>query len=104
MMYFATLSKKQVTMNNYFDRFRSTGDLYQIHVKQPSWMRHTESYLTEVEIQDLSEIIGALFEIAPELDFKFRISITAEGEPPSNEVLEQINEALRKVTGQLKFN
>ncbi len=82
----------------------STGDYYQIHVKQPSWMRHTESYLTEVEIQDLSETIGALFEIAPELDFKFRISITAEGDPPPDEVLEQINEALRKVTDQLKFN
>ena len=81
-----------------------TDDLYQIRVKQPSWMRHTESHLTETEIQDLSETIGTLFEIAPELDFKFRIAITAEGEPPSNEVLEQINEALRKVTDQLKFD
>ena len=81
-----------------------TDDLYQIRVKQPSWIRHTESHLTETEIQDLTETIGDLFEIAPELDFKFRISITAEGEPPSNEVLEQINEALRKVADQLKFN
>jgi hypothetical protein len=81
-----------------------TDDLYQIRVKQPSWMRHTESHLTETEIQDLSGTIGNLIEIAPELDFKFRIAITAEGEPPSDEVLEQINEVLRKVTDQLKFD
>ena len=82
----------------------STGDFYQIRVKQPSWIGHAESHLTEIGIQDLSGIIGALFEIAPELDFKFRISITAEGDPPSAEVLEQINETLRKVTDQLKFD
>lgn len=82
----------------------STGDFYQIRVKQPSWIGHAESHLTEIGIQDLSGIIGALFEIAPELDFKFRIVITAEGDPPSAEVLEQINEALRKVTDQLKFD
>ena len=81
-----------------------TDDLYQIRVKQPSWLRHAESHLTETEIQDLPETIGDLFEIAPELDFKFRLSITAEGEPPSDEVLEQINEALRKVADQLKFD
>ena len=81
-----------------------TDDLYKVRVKQPSWIRHTESHLTETEIQDLSGTIGNLIEIAPELDFKFRIAITAEGEPPSNEVLEQINEALRKVTDQLKFD
>ena len=81
-----------------------TDDLYQIRVKQPSWTGHTESHLTETKIQDLSGIIGDLLEIAPELDFKFRIAITAEGEKPSNEVLERINEAFRKVTDKLRFD
>ena len=81
-----------------------TDDLYQVRVKSPSWMGHAESNLTETEIQDLSGTVGDLFEIAPELDFKFRISITAEGDPPSNEVLEQINKELSKVTDQLKFD
>ena len=81
-----------------------TDDLYQIRVKKPSWIHHAESLLTETEIQDLSETIGDLTEIAPELDFKFRIVITAEGEPPSNEVLERINEAFRKVTDKLRFD
>ena len=79
-------------------------DFYQVRVRQPSWAAYAESPLTETEIQDLAEMIGDLFEIAPELDFKFQISITAEGESPSKEVLERINEALRKVTDQLKFN
>ena len=79
-------------------------DLYQVRVKRPPWTRHTESHLTETKIQDLSEIVGDLLEIAPELDFKFRIAITAEGERPSDEVLEQINEVLREVTDQLKFD
>ena len=81
-----------------------TDDLYEIRVRKPSWTNYAESNLEEKEIQDLAEIIGDLIEIAPELDFKFRISIAAEGEPPSDEVLEQINEALRKVTDQLKFD
>ena len=81
-----------------------TDDLYEIRVRKPSWTNYAESNLEEKEIQDLAEIIGDLIEIAPELDFKFRISITAEGEPPSDEVLEKINEVLRKVADQLKFD
>ncbi|MDE0324945.1 MAG: DUF499 domain-containing protein [Candidatus Poribacteria bacterium] len=81
-----------------------TDDFYHVRVRQAAWVGHTESHLTETEIQDLAEAVADLAEIAPELDFKFRISITAEGEPPSNEVLEKINEALQKVTDKLKFD
>lgn len=80
-----------------------TNDLYQIHVRQPPWICLTEAHLTEAEIQDLTETISDLAEIAPELDFRFRITITAEGEAPSNEVLNQINEILGKVTEKLTF-
>ena len=81
-----------------------TNGFYKIQVRKPAWMRHTESEITEMEIQDLTEMVADLADIAPELDFKFRISITAEGESPSNEVLEKINDALRKVTDKLKFD
>jgi hypothetical protein len=81
-----------------------TPDFYHVSVRQAAWIRHTESLLTEIEIQDLAEMLADLADIAPELDFQFRITITAEGEPPSNEVLEKINEALRKVTDKLKFD
>ena len=79
-------------------------DFYHIRVRQGAWVGHAESYLIETEIQDLAEAVADLADIAPELDFKFRITITAEGEPPSKEVLEKINEALQKVTDKLKFD
>ena len=73
-------------------------------MRQAAWIRHAESHLTEIEIQDLPEAVADLANIAPELDFKFHITITAEAEPPSNEVLKEINEVLRKVTDKLKFD
>ena len=54
-----------------------TNDLYHIRVQQPKWIRFAEAHLTETEIQDLTETISDLAEIAPELDFRFRITITA---------------------------
>ena len=81
-----------------------TNGFYKTRVRKPAWMRHSESSLTEIQIQDLAETVADLADIAPELDFQFRITITAEGEPPSNEVLEKINEALQKVTDKLKFD
>ena len=81
-----------------------TDDFYHVKVRQAAWVGHTESGLTEIEIQDLAGTVADLADIAPELDFQFRVTITAEGEPPSNEVLEKINEALRKVTDKLKFD
>ena len=81
-----------------------TDDFYHVKVRQAAWVGHTESGLTEIEIQDLAGTVADLADIAPELDFQFRISITAEGEPPSKEVLEKINDALQKVTDKLKFD
>ena len=81
-----------------------TDNFYHVRVRQAAWIGHTESHLTEIEIQDLPEAVADLANIAPELDFKFRISITAEGEPPSNEVLEKINEVFQKITDELKFD
>ena len=81
-----------------------TDDFYHIRVRQAAWIGHTESNLTEIEIQDLAEAVADLADIAPELDFQFRVTITAEGEPPSKEALEKINEALQKVTHKLKFD
>ena len=78
-------------------------DFYAARVRQPAWMRHAESRLTETEIQDLSETVPELLAIAAELDFTFRITITAEGERPSDEVLEEINEVFSKVADGLKF-
>jgi hypothetical protein len=78
-------------------------DFYAARVRQPAWIRHAESHLTETEIQDLPQAVVDLLTIAPELAFKFRVTITAEGERPSDEVLEQINEVFGGVAGGLKF-
>jgi hypothetical protein len=78
-------------------------DFYATRVRQPAWIGHAESHLTEAEIQDLPQAVVDLLTIAPELDFKFRLAITAEGERPSDEVLEQINEVFGGVAGGLKF-
>ena len=79
-------------------------DYYETCVRQPDWVRHSESRLTEEEVQDLAERIGSLSEIAPELEFEFRLVVTAEGERPSNEVLDQLNDFLGGVADSLKFD
>lgn len=76
---------------------------YNVRVRQPKWRRHADSHLTEIEIQDMVDVVSNLAGIAPELEFKFRFSITAEGDQPSEEVLKEINEALQKITDKLKF-
>lgn len=78
-------------------------DFYQTPVRLPLWVGQTESHLTEVQIQDFAETISDFSEIAPELEFEFRLVVTAEGESPSREVLEKINNKFRTVTDKLKF-
>ena len=78
-------------------------EFYNASVRQPKWMRHADSHITEIEIQDMVDVVSNLSGIAPELEFKFRFSITAEGDQPSEEVLKEINEALQKITDKLKF-
>ena len=78
-------------------------EYYERRVRLPAWVAHTESRLTEVQIQDFAEAIGSLSEIAPELEFEFQLSITTEGERPPDEVLEQLNEVLGGIADSLKF-
>lgn len=77
---------------------------YQTPVRLPLWVGHAESHLTETQIQDFAETISDFSEIAPELEFEFRIVVTAEGETPSREVLDKLNNAFRAVTDNLVFS
>jgi hypothetical protein len=75
---------------------------------QPPEVRDTsftraEAVLTELEIQDLAETIQRLTEVAPELDFQFQLTITAKGERPSDDVLNQLNETLARINPQLRL-
>ena len=56
-----------------------TDGFYHVKVRQAAWVGHAESGLTEIQIQDLDGTVADLADIAPELDFQFHISITAEG-------------------------
>lgn len=78
-------------------------DYYETRVRQPDWVGHSESRLTEAEVQDLAERIGSLSEIAPELEFEFRLVVTAEGDRPSDEVLKELDEVLGGVRDSLRF-
>ena len=94
---------EQAISSGLFVAVEPLDDFYAARVRQPAWIRHAESHLTEAEIQDLPQAVNRLGAIAPELDFKFRVTITAEGEHPSDEVLDKINEVFGKVGGGLKF-
>ena len=94
---------EQAISSGLFVTVEPLDDFYAARVRQPAWIRHAESHLTEAEIQDLPQAVVDLLTIAPELDFKFRVTITAEGEHPSDEVLDKINAVFGGVAGGLKF-
>ena len=94
---------EQAISSGLFVTVEPLDDFYAARVRQPAWIGHAESQLTEAEIQDLPQAVVDLLTIAPGLVFKFRVTITAEGEHPSDEVLDKINEVFGKVGGGLKF-
>jgi hypothetical protein len=57
----------------------------------------TETTLSPAELQRLAESVERLLTIAPELAFTFRVSLTAEGERPSLDVLARLNEVLDEI-------
>jgi hypothetical protein len=57
----------------------------------------TETILSPAELQKLAERVERLLTIAPELAFIFRVSLTAEGERPSPDVLARLNEVLDEI-------
>lgn len=61
-------------------------------------MLFTDAQLSARQLQDFADIVGDLLRLAPELDFIFRLSLTAQGERPAQDRLDQINELLKKVS------
>ena len=62
-----------------------------------------EAALTPKQLQDLAGIIAQLKQTAPDLEFAFRVVITAEGERPSAEVLAELNKLLNDVKSGWKM-
>jgi hypothetical protein len=70
----------------------------EVALRMPRASLFAEAQLLAQEVQDFAEVVAELKRIEPELEFRFRVTITAEGEKPSAETLVKLNEALRRVS------
>ena len=68
-----------------------------VRVARPLMALIAETTLSPTELQKLAEAVEHLLTIAPELDFTFRVSLTAEGEHPAADVLARLNGVLDEV-------
>ena len=75
----------------------SADALLKLRVRLPKATLAAEAALTPKQLQDLVGIIAQLKQAAPDLEFAFRVVITAEGERPSEQVLAKLNELLKEV-------
>jgi hypothetical protein len=75
----------------------TTDALLKLRARLPKATLAAEAALTPKQLQDLVGIIAQLKQAAPDLEFAFRVVITAEGEWPSDEVLAKLNELLGEV-------
>jgi len=81
----------------------TTEALLNLRVRLPKATLRTEAALTPKQIQDFANIVSQLKQAAPELEFAFWVSLTAEGERPSEAVLAKLNALLDKVRGGWKL-
>jgi len=69
-----------------------------VRVRMPKASLFAEAQLSAQQIQDFAAIVPDLKRAAAELDFSFRVTITAEGEKPSDELVEELNKLLGGVS------
>ena len=67
------------------------------HVRRPAQVLVAEATLGPADLPALAEAAERLLSIAPEMDFTFRIVLSAEGEQPNEETLERLNSVLEEV-------
>jgi hypothetical protein len=71
--------------------------ILKLRVRLPQASLSAEAVLTPKQLQDLVATIAQLKQVAPDLEFAFRVFITAEGERPSDQVLTKLNALLDQV-------
>lgn len=74
-----------------------------IRIARPATAMLAETVLSPAELQKLAEGVERLLTITPELAFTFRMSLTAEGERPSADVLARLNEVLDEIQSGWKL-
>jgi hypothetical protein len=74
-----------------------------VRIARPATAMIAETTLSSTELQRLAECVERLLTLAPELAFTFRVSLTAEGERPSADVLRRMNEILNEIQAEWKL-
>lgn len=69
-----------------------------VRVRMPKASLFAEAQLTAQQIQDFAAVVPDLKRTAAELDFSFRVTLTAEGEKPSDELVKELNNILAGVS------
>lgn len=72
-------------------------------VRMPSATLFAEAQLSPRQLADFAEIVKDLIATAPELDFAFRVNVSAEGSKPTPEVIAALNKLLAKVSGKWRL-
>lgn len=74
-----------------------------VRVRLPKARLSAEVALTAKQLQDLAHSVAQIKWVAPELEFAFRLIVTAEGERPSEAVLTELNKLLNDVKSGWKM-
>jgi hypothetical protein len=74
-----------------------------VRVRMPKASLFAEAQLSAQEVQDFAAILPDLKRAAPELDFAFRVTVTAEGDKPTVEVVAELNKLLENVSSNWRL-
>jgi hypothetical protein len=74
-----------------------------VRVRMPKASLFAEAQLSGQEVQDFAGLVPELKRAAPDLDFAFRVTITAEGDKPSTEVVADLNKLLAGVSSKWRL-
>jgi hypothetical protein len=74
-----------------------------VRVRMPKASLFAEAQLTAQQIQDFAAVVPDLKRAAAELEFSFRVTLTAEGEKPSEELVAELNKLLAGVTDKWRL-
>jgi hypothetical protein len=74
-----------------------------VRVRRPERVLFGEAHLDELGLQRLAETVSELLETAPELNFAFRVSLTAEGQMRDEGMVEQLNKILSQIQSGWKL-
>lgn len=75
-----------------------------VKVRMPKASLFAEAQLSAKEVQDFAEVVADLKRAAPEMEFTFRVTVSAEGEKPTVEALASLNEMLTKVSSKWRLD